>query len=175
MEFLLLSDQEKKVYEEEIFSLLKAADDDFLPPLSQRCVDPVTNRNTFSDVPSDGNIRDYASAMARENILAIFEDGALCGFVSFAENLENDVITEIPNIYIGTAVISEKLRGRGTLSHTYDYLFSTLYPKHNLFTRTWSTNVAHIRVLDKFGFERIKTLKDDRGDGIDTIYFGKKR
>ena len=30
MEFLLLSTEEKKIYKDEIFSLLKAADDDFL-------------------------------------------------------------------------------------------------------------------------------------------------
>lgn len=175
MEFLLLSKEEKEIYKDEIFTLLKAADDDFLPPLSQRSVNRETNRNTFSDTKSDENIRDYASAMARENILAIFEDGELSGFVSFAENLKSEIIAETPNIYIGTAVISEKLRGRGTLTRAYDHLFTALYPKHNLFTRTWSTNSAHIRVLDKFGFEKIKTLKNDRGEGIDTIYFGKRR
>ncbi len=175
MEFLLLTKEEKELYKDRIFDLISAADDDFLPPISQRRVDPVTNRNTFSDVKSDENIRNYASAMAREQILAIFEEGALLGFVSFAENLENDVITEIPNIYIGTAVISPALRGRGTLTRAYDHLFSILFADRSIFTRTWSTNAAHIRVLDKFGFERIKTLQNDRGDGIDTIYFGLRR
>ena len=175
MEFLLLTKEEKELYKGKIFDLISAADDDFVPPISQRCVNRETNRNNFSDAKCEENIRDYASAMARENILGIFEEEELLGFVSFAENLENDVISEIPNIYIGTAVISPALRGRGTLTRAYDHLFNTLFADRSIFTRTWSTNSAHIRVLDKFGFERIKTLPNDRGDGIDTIYFGKRR
>ena len=108
MEFKLLSSVEKEKYEEEIFNMLKDADDDFLPPLSSRNVDPETNRNTFSDERNEQNIRNYCSAMLRENVLAIFLEGKLCGFVAFADNLKNDVITETPNIYIGTAVITEK-------------------------------------------------------------------
>lgn len=175
MEFRLFSAEDKEKYKAQLLRMLTEADNDFLPPLSQRNVDPETNRNTFSKVSSEKNIGNYCDGMLHEAVLGVFEEGELCGFVSFAENLRNEIITETPNIYIGTAVISEKLRGRGTLTRTYDYLFNTLFPERNLFTRTWSTNAAHIRVLEKFGFEKLKTIPNDRGDGIDTIYFAKKR
>jgi len=177
MEFRLLTKEEKETHHEAVFTLLSAADEDFVPPLSKRSVNPKTNRNTFSDVKCEENLRDYLAAMISEEVLAIFEGGKLSGFVSFAENLKNDVIDEEthPNIYIGTAVISEELRGRGTLSAAYNHLFNEIYPDRSIFTRTWSTNAAHIRVLGKFGFSEIKRIKNDRGDGIDTIYFAKKR
>ncbi len=174
MEFKLLSLTEKETYREEIFNMLVDADDDFLPPLSSRIVDPETNRNTFSDERNEQNIRDYCAAMLKESVLAIFLDSALCGFVSFAENLKNETITETPNIYIGTAVIAASLRGKGVLKAAYDYLFNTVFPERSIFTRTWSTNAAHIKVLSKFSFDEIKRIKDDRGDGIDTIYFAKR-
>ncbi len=175
MEFKLLSSVEKEKYEEEILNMLKDADDDFLPPLSKRNVNRETNRNTFSDVRSEQNIRNYCSAMLKESVLAIFEGDALCGFVSFAENLKNEIITETPNIYIGTAVIAATLRGKGALTKAYDHLFNDIFRDRNIFTRTWSTNAAHIKVLSKFSFDEIKRIKDDRGEGIDTIYFLKRR
>jgi RimJ/RimL family protein N-acetyltransferase len=57
----------------------------------------------------------------------------------------------------------------------YEHLFFTLFPTHHLFTRTWSTNAAHIAILGKFGFSQIARIENDRGEGIDTVYFAKKR
>ena len=48
------------------------------------------------------------------------------------------------------------------------------YEHMNIFTRTWSTNAVHIRILSKFEFETLHVLKDHRGAGIDTIYFVKR-
>jgi hypothetical protein len=39
-------------------------------------------------------------------------------------------------------------------------------------TRTWSTNASHLDLLDELGFDLIKRVEDDRGDGIDTVYYG---
>lgn len=40
--------------------------------------------------------------------------------------------------------------------------------------RTWSTNGAQEHILDKLGYSLVRRLKDDRGEGIDTVYFVKK-
>jgi ribosomal protein S18 acetylase RimI-like enzyme len=71
-------------------------------------------------------------------------------------------------------VVSPKARGKGVTTALYQKLF-TEYEKVNIFTRTWSTNFAHIKILGKYGFEVIKILKDDRGIGIDTVYFKKAK
>ncbi len=39
-------------------------------------------------------------------------------------------------------------------------------------TRTWSTNKAQIHSLKKRGYKEQRVLVDDRGPGIDTIYYG---
>ena len=57
----------------------------------------------------------------------------------------------------------------------YAHLFDDIFPDRSIFTRTWSTNAAHIKILDKFNFEIIKCIENDRGDGIDTVYFAKIR
>ena len=40
-------------------------------------------------------------------------------------------------------------------------------------TRTWSQNDAQIHTLLKRGYKLLKTLANDRGAGVDTLYFGK--
>ena len=57
----------------------------------------------------------------------------------------------------------------------YNHLFFELYGGSNVFTRTWSTNYAHTKILDFFGFEEMARLVGDRGNGIDTVYFSKKQ
>ena len=55
-------------------------------------------------------------------------------------------------------------------------MYETLFKKYenvDIFTRTWSTNEAHIKILMKFDFEIMSVLKNDRGEGIDTVYFKK--
>ena len=79
---------------------------------------------------------------------------------------------DLPNIYISTLLVSPEGRGKGLTSKMYEILFAE-YENANIFTRTWSTNEAHIKILSKFGFEAMLILKNDRGNGIDTIYFKK--
>lgn len=38
-------------------------------------------------------------------------------------------------------------------------------------TRTWSTNYPMMRLNEKTNFQRSKAIVDDRGPGIDTVYF----
>ena len=51
----------------------------------------------------------------------------------------------------------------------YDHLFHTLYPQCSIYTRTWSTNAPHSRILSKFSFEELARLENDacihRDDG----------
>ena len=78
----------------------------------------------------------------------------------------------MPNIYISTLLVTPCGRGQGLTRKMYEFLFNE-YKNANVFTRTWSTNEAHIKILLGFGFETIKVLENDRGNGIDTVYFKK--
>ena len=45
------------------------------------------------------------------------------------------------------------------------------YPKDRIFTRTWSTNASQMNILPKMQFCELERIPNDRGDGIDTVYF----
>ena len=112
----------------------------------------------------------YYTEMNRQPILAAVIDDRIVGFVSFVENYEGGIA---PNIYISTLVVSKASRGMGLTTKIYDYLFNTAFPDRPFYTRTWSTNVAHTKILSRFGFSEIKRIANDRGKGIDTVYYMK--
>lgn len=169
MEFILLTDAEKEKFRDEIFNMLVESDNDFFPPLSKRY---PTNSET-SDMDS---IKAYFASVMHEKILATVIDGRLAGIVTFLEDLKASMIPDENNIYLMTVLVASSARGKGVLTRSYEHLFNVLYKHKSIYTRTWSTNHAHTKVLlDKFGFEEIKRLPNDRGEGVDTVYFGLKR
>ncbi len=173
MEIRVLSEKEQRSIYPVAYEMLEAADEEFVPPLSSR--ESSTQQFFSAGVKSDSIIR-YFEQLKDQRFAAVFEDGSLIAFVSYKENYTCGQIApeELPNIYLSTLVVSPKARGKGVTKALYSKLFSE-YETVNIFTRTWSTNTAHIRILEKFGFEVIKVLKNDRGNGIDTIYFKKCR
>lgn len=173
MKIYFLQDKTDKLFVD-IYSLLEEGDREFFPPLS--CRSSTTQKNLTGIHKSVNGIKNYFEEMKRQNILVAVEDEKVLGFVSFRENHITDVITdkELPNIYISTLIVSPNARGRGLTRQMYEFLFDA-YKTHNVFTRTWSTNTAHINILSKFGFETFKTIVDDRGKGIDTVYFKKSK
>ena len=165
MEIKLLTEKEKLTYGEEIFSLLCEANEDFVPPLSSR----FPQEKTVAD-----GVRRYFDEMMSANLLATVDEGKLLGFVAFRENVTGYYIPEgvTPNLYIGTAVIAKAARGQHLTTRMYEHLFQTLRPSYSCFTRTWSTNAAHIAILTRMGFSLTKRIENDRAPGIDSVYFG---
>lgn len=175
MELILLTEAQKAAYRTQIFDILLACDKDFVPPLSARF---STADTTFSaETGTKNGINAYFEDMVSQQILAAVENGVLLGFVTFKLDLVNAVLgaDTLPNLYICTLLLSPSARGKGITQRMYAHLFDVLYPTVNLFTRTWSTNAAHLKILDRFGFSLIKRIENDRGEGIDTVYFGKMR
>ena len=169
MDKRLLSDGEKELYSAEILEMMKISDKDFVPPLSERS---STTDGVLTGLQGSG-IENYFRDMMKQKVLGAFEDGRLFGIVSFRENYSCDVIREEPNIYISTLFLHPDSRGRGLTKELYSYLFYELYKGIPIFTRTWSTNFAHLKILDFFGFTPIHRIPNHRGEGIDTIYFKK--
>lgn len=169
---ILGKEQQYKIYDE-AYKLLAAADNEFVPPLSSR--NSSTQQDFSVSIKSD-NISAYFEQLKNQRFAAAFEEDELIAFVSFKENYTCCGIseTELPNIYLSTLIVSPKARGKGVTTALYQKLFSE-YKKVNIFTRTWSTNIAHIKILKKYGFELIKTLENDRGNRIDTVYFKKAK
>ena len=172
MEIRILSKEEQQSIYDDAYEMLEAADNEFVPPLSFRS--SSTQKNLTGNRKNTDGIKQYFEQLKDQRFAAVFEGGELIAFVSYKENYICGEITpqELPNIYLSTLVVSPKARGKGVTKALYGKLFS-YYEAVNIFTRTWSTNFAHIKILGKYGFEVIKVLENDRGNGIDTIYFKK--
>ena len=173
MKIEILSREEQVNYYDEILEMLIMGDEEFVPPLSAR--NSTTQKDLSSGEKTTNGILEYLEGMKQQRIMAATEEGKLLAFVSFRENYTNDEIGEgdLPNIYLSTLIVRPEGRGKGLTQQMYGILFKE-YEHMNIFTRTWSTNAAHIRILSKFEFETLHVLKDHRGAGIDTIYFVKR-
>lgn len=173
MEFRVLSQSEKCQYREELLEILSINDKNFIPPLSQRS---STTQANLQGSAEKADILPYFHKMMEQSILAMFFEGKLFGFVSYIDNYVSDVISAEthPNIYLSTLALRPQTRGMGATKKAYAHLFFKRYPECNVYTRTWSTNGPHIHILDSFGFEELKRIPNDRGEGIDTVYFYKK-
>ena len=176
MEFRLFGEAEKKKYRDDILAMMKEADGDFLPPLSTR-TSSVQKGFAKQDHRVQNGIELYFEEMNRQEILGAFEGEELMGFVSYRMDHTNDVIgtDTLPNLYLSTLILKNEAKGKGLTVRMYEHLFFSLYPERNLYTRTWSTNVPHIKILNKFSFTELVRLAGDRGEGIDTVYFEKRR
>ena len=174
MKMKVLDAREKEIYAKEIVDLLTESDNDFVPPLSKRS-SPLDK--SFDVSNRVNGIFSYFEEMKKQEILAAFEGDEMLGFVSYRRDFVNEIITkeEFPNIYVSTLVLKKSARGRGLTKIMYSYLFSELYADRSVFTRTWSTNFAHTKILQCFGFSEIIRKENDRGNGIDTVYYKRER
>ena len=156
-------------YKEAVKDFLVMADREFIPPLSSR--GSSTQADLAAQSSTDG-ITDYFESMSSQPIIVAVEDGRCLGFMAFkldhtCEQIGQDTI---PNLYASTCVVHPDTRGRGLMRGFYETMIG-LYPSRNLYTRTWHTNYAHLKVLGKLGFSEIARLPNHRGPGIDTVYF----
>ncbi len=170
MQFIVLTDIQKHQYKNEILEIMQICDNDFVPPLSSRS--STTQSDLKSGEYDKNGILNYYTEMEKQDILAaIDDDGTLLGFVSYKHNYTSEIITKTPNIYLSTLMLHPKSRGKRLTNKMYEHLFCELYPDHHIFTRTWSTNAVHIKILSNFGIGEFHRIKNDRGEGIDTVYF----
>ncbi len=174
MEIRILEKEKQQSIYTDAYKMLEAADNEFVPPLSSRS--SSTQQNFSENTKNRDGIKQYFEQLKNQRFAAAFEGGVLIAFVSYKENYSCAEISpkELHNIYISTLIVSPNARGKGVTKALYGRLFSE-YENVNIFTRTWSTNIAHIKILEKYGFEVIKVLENDRGNKIDTIYFKKSK
>ena len=167
MEFLYYETVADSGCTSQIRQLLVLADKEFIPPLSDRS---STTQASLSYSGAAGSIDAYYTAMQAQPVIIAREDGKTAGFMAFRFDHTCQQISIIPNLYASTCVVHPEHRGKGLMRKFYEELF-TRFPQRSVFTRTWSTNAAHLHVLEKLGFCECARLKDHRGEGLDTVYF----
>lgn len=170
-------------------ALLRWGDEQFVPPLSAR------HSSTQSDLAphaaaADHAIDDYYRALLEQRFLLAVDDGAdadgadgngntdgkrtLAGFMSYRPDYACAYVDGGVCTYVSTILVAEAYRGAQLTERMYRALFTLPDVTGTVVaTRTWSKNGAHLHILRKMGFSLIKTLPDDRGPGIDTVYYAK--
>ena len=146
----------------QVLNLLKDNDKSFCPPLSKRT---FFDSKFITQTDKDTNIiRYYRWLLDSSCILVKNEKDAVIGFVAYTVDKEC--------LYIKNILVDEKYRNRGIASKLYSMILEV---NRKVRIRTWSTNLVNIRLLKKNGFTIEEVIKDDRGEGIDTIFFVREK
>ena len=157
-------------YKEDILELLSLCDHEFVPALSARS--STTQANLLPGQKSSKIPEAYFENIINQNNFLAIEDNKVIGFMSFKINYvcENISTEYSPNIYVTTIIVHPNFRHQGIAGKFYDSLMKK-FKHHYIFTRTWSTNSGHLRILNVLKFHQHCYLSNDRGPGIDTVYY----
>jgi len=179
VEFKLLEkDEVNKNVEQELRNIVYEIDYEFIPPLSYR------NSTTFSfgkKTINHNKPENYLQNILNQEIIVCRKknNDQIIGFLSYIPN-HSIKIKNKKNItchYITTIGVTKGGRGHG-VTHQFYRMIEEIVDKQavNKFvaTRTWSTNRTHIKILSDLGYKNVLTIKNDRGNGIHTVYFAKE-
>lgn len=163
-------------YREAIGEILSECDDDFVPPLSSRRMPWQTAFPTDGGAASSGDVSSYLAAMEDESFLCATtrsDEEEVIAFLSYMPgHVHPGETCGVPTDYVSTICVRPAWRGRGIARSLYKAL-----ERHadtgTLTVRTWSTNTAQMRLLPSLGYAERERIADDRGPGIDTVYFAK--
>ena len=143
---------------QDIFTLLTAREADFVPPISKR----------GGRTPEE-NIEAYFEHLLTMKFAIAQEDGKVIGYLAYEPEHYYEYTNESV-LYMSSAVVDPMFRGRHILEEMYALCFQEA-GKRPVATRTWSTNAVQMHVLPKLGFTVAERIKNDRGEGIDSLYF----
>lgn len=107
-------------------------------------------------------------------LLALDDREELVSFLSYIPSyqLPADTLSE-STAYVSTICTSPEARGKGIAKALYLEL-ERVVTDRPISLRTWSTNSAQVHLLQQLGYHEVLRLKDDRGEGIDTVYYVKE-
>ena len=158
----ILTDKTKKQFMRDISLLVQKYNNEFIPPLSKRGSVSCTS---LRDCNND-NISEYIESMKSQDFIVVLDKtNKVVGFLSY----EHREVCDIDCNYVSIIITDKNYREQGVARELYSVLEKL--SKLPIIVRTWSTNYKNRSILSNLGYDCIKTIKDDRGVGIDTLYF----
>lgn len=139
-----------------MLTFLKTVEGDFYPPLSER-----------------KSLSEYLDAELTDNSVTLLalHNQDIVGYVNcqFNKPQKNES-------YINTLAVSVRFRGRGIGGKLLQKILETakLSGFKTIKTRTWSTNKSGLTLYKNCGFEVDYVVKNDRKNGVDSIYLIKE-
>lgn len=158
----------------DVMSLVETVSDEFVPPLAGRA--STTQSDLRGDTSADDTIRSYFSGLtAQWNLLGVTPTHGVSAIISYLPRRDDlTLLGQTPVSYISTVACLPEFRRFGIVRGLYAALIQgecRPKPYFPLATRTWSTNETHIPLLKSLGFVLARSLPNDRGVGIDTVYY----
>ena len=157
-----------------LWKLLAMIDHEFVPPLSAR---ESTTEMILAGKAHTTTMgpRTYFNNILKQSIVMAQVEGEWVGFLSFQHNCNLELLKDYtPCNYLTTIGVSPYSRNIGIARSMYRYILNDLAPELQAAfwaTRTWSTNNDHLHLLVNLGFSCVATIKNHRGEGVDTLYF----
>lgn len=179
-EIIFVNTLRKSIYEEVVWKILCECDKDFVPTLSSR-------ENTYQTTNlKDHIVKDttkpylYFKELKKQLFFLVVEKDKeeVIGFLSFKNNYYNEELTDYnPSNYVTTTCIKEEYRNKGIGKELYTAVEERIPEKYKagyVTRRTWSTNSNQLHLFKEMGYKEVKRIANQRGEGVDTVYFAKK-
>lgn len=162
-----------------IWEILCQCDHEFIPALSSRNSSAQINLSSEGATDQKDKPYLYFEELKKQHFILVKIKDEVIGFMTFKTDYHCEALSKFGvSNYITTVCVRKEYRRQGALKKLYDYMENNLPESikcNRISTRTWSQNNSHISLLYKRGYTLLKTLEDDRGVGIHTLYFGKHR
>lgn len=159
-------------YMEDVWEILKKANSEFVPPLSMRNSTCQRKMTGAMEVNAEEPTA-YFDMMKQQKFILAIQEEKVVGFLSFISNhqIQYPLGENVEKAeYITTIVVEDEHRNIGITKKLYQKMFELSLHK-KIITRTWSTNYAHIHILEALGFVLVEKIANDRGEGIATVYY----
>ncbi|HIX16196.1 MAG TPA: GNAT family N-acetyltransferase [Candidatus Hungatella pullicola] len=163
----LTEDQQKQIEH-----ILRECDQEFVPPISERT---STSQTDWSMEEKERGVAIYLKQLIKQHMLLAVQEEKVAGFLSYQDSFNCPILKEFPNCcYLTTLCVGHDSRGAGLSKLLYARAVNEIaerFPGAAVTLRTWSTNKAQLHILKELGFSCQTLLKDDRGEGVDTVYY----
>ncbi|MFQ6063400.1 MAG: GNAT family N-acetyltransferase [Methanosarcinales archaeon] len=139
----------------ELYKFMELLDAEFVPPLSLR------------EGGIEGRLNNTL-CKHNSNFLIAEDVHGIRGIIGYKKHWKNEL-----DAYVSIVAVHPKYRGNGISKILNDILQKKLKKDGIKYLNvcTWSTNEAALNLYNKQGYKINCIKKNDRGEGIDTIYF----
>ena len=155
-----------------VYDILVECDNDFVPPLSYRAGTKQTDW-THKGATHEG-VRDYFDTVMQQHVLLWKRDGEVIAFMSFRPHEVTPHLEQYGSAcYLSTLCVRHACRGQGLSPKIYRAAQQWAREHGGEITvlRTWSTNAVQMHLMGKLGYVEKARLRNDRGPGVDTVYY----
>jgi ribosomal protein S18 acetylase RimI-like enzyme len=160
---------------DDIWLVLEKTNEEYFPALSSRepgrIDQPPLLRKSLWPQPVD-----YFEEILKEHVVLAYIDDKVVGMMTYVPRFNSSTLAAwSPCTYIDTVGVIPGWRRRGVARAMYQALFEVESVKAlpHVALRTWSTNLSHMSLLDKLGFEEVDRHLDERAPGVDTVYYAR--